>query len=160
MSEACSAFQRPSAPSQVMFGGDGVDVKVGIEFAAGVVVIYGNDQVARGAVFIGAVLADAGGSVGFEFLQSFANSVLMSLKQAVIAAELGQEGNGFWGGDSEVVNVAAVAFVAPSALLDRHFGAGAGIRRSGGSRPSRIASNWSDVTSPERPSISASRPCH
>ena len=96
-----------TVPSQV--GGNGVGVELGIEFAAGVVVVNGEHQVAGGAVVVGAILPDAGGGIGFQFLKGFADGLLVSFDQPIIAAQLGHDGNGFGSGDGEVVEIAAVA---------------------------------------------------
>jgi len=73
------------------------------------VVVDSDDEIAGCAILVGPVLPHPGSGIGFQFLQSFCNCLLVGLDQAALAGELGHDGNGFGSGDGEVVEIAAVA---------------------------------------------------
>src|SRR5262249_7873579 len=92
-----------AVPSEI--GGDGVDVELGIELTAGVVVVDGEDGIGRGAVVISAGAAHAGRGVGFEFGEGLSNCALVSIGQTPVVRHLGHDGDGFGSGEGEVVKV-------------------------------------------------------
>src|SRR6185437_372522 len=61
--------------------GDGVGMKLRIEFPAGVVMIHGDREIARGPISIRAIHSDTRGSMIFKLLKSFGNSPFVRLDE-------------------------------------------------------------------------------
>ena len=134
-------------------------MKLRIQFAADVVMIDGQSEVAGPAVGIGAVLPHARGRVSFQFLESFSNGFLVGFDQPFVTPEDGHNRNRLRRRDGEIVEMPCVGLFRPvgtkpvgTLTLPKEL-AGLGIE------PCRRASKSSDFTSPVRPKSSAPRPC-
>jgi hypothetical protein len=75
--------------------GDGVGMKLWIEFPAGVVMVDGDCQIACDSIRVRAIHSDTRRSVPFKLLKRFANCPLVRLNQPRIAAHNCHNGNRF-----------------------------------------------------------------